>query len=72
MKNLDDKNKRILELLIEDSRKSYKEISEQLASEGMPMSESTVRKRVVKLQDEGTIEKFTIRICREDERCLIA
>ena len=72
MRNLDDKNKRILELLIEDSRRSYKEISEQLESEGMPISESTVRKRVVKLQEEGTIEKFTIKICREDERCLIS
>jgi DNA-binding Lrp family transcriptional regulator len=26
----------------------------------------------MKLQDEGVIEKFTIRICREDERCIIA
>ena len=72
MRNLDDKNKRILELLIEDSRTSYKDIAKKLADEGMPMSESTVRKRVVKLQAEGTIEKFTIKICREDERCLIS
>jgi len=59
-------------LLIEDSRTSYKDIAKKLADEGMPMSESTVRKRVVKLQNEGTIEKFTIKICREDERCLIS
>ena len=62
MRNLDDKNKRILEILMLDSRTSYKDIAETLASEGMPMSESTVRKRVVKLQEEGTIEKFTIYI----------
>ena len=72
MRNLDDKNKRILEILMLDSRTSYKDIAATLASEGMPMSESTVRKRVVKLQEEGTIEKFTIKICREDERCLIS
>ncbi|MFW9878081.1 MAG: hypothetical protein ACFFG0_33795 [Candidatus Thorarchaeota archaeon] len=31
-----------------------------------------MRKRVIKLQEEGVIEKFTIKICREDERCIIA
>jgi Lrp/AsnC family leucine-responsive transcriptional regulator len=72
MKNLDDKDKRILEMLIEDSRRPYKEISETLTEEGIPLSESTVRKRVLKMQEDGVIEKFTIRICREDERCIIA
>ena len=72
MKNLDDKDKRILEMLIEDSRRPYKEISETLAEEGIPLSESTVRKRVLKLQEDGVIEKFTIKVCREDERCIIA
>ena len=72
MKNMDDKDKRILEMLIEDSRRPYKEISETLAEEGKPLSESTVRKRVLKLQEDGVIEKFTIKICREDERCIIA
>jgi Lrp/AsnC family leucine-responsive transcriptional regulator len=72
MKNLDDKDKRILEMLIEDSRRPYKEISETLTEEGIPLSESTVRKRVLKLQEDGVIEKFTIKVCREDERCIIA
>ena len=72
MKNLDDKDKRILEMLIEDSRRPYKEISEKLIEEGIPLSESTVRKRVLKLQEDGVIEKFTIKVCREDERCIIA
>lgn len=72
MKNLDDKDKRILEMLIEDSRRAYKEMSETLVEEGIPLSESTVRKRVLKLQEDGVIEKFTIRVCREDERCIIA
>ena len=67
MKNLDEKDKRILEMLIEDSRRPYREIAEEVG-----LSESTVRKRVIKLQDEKVIEKFTIKICREDERCIIA
>jgi Lrp/AsnC family transcriptional regulator for asnA, asnC and gidA len=67
MKNLDEKDKRILEMLIEDSRRPYREIAEEVN-----LSESTVRKRVIKLQNEKVIEKFTIRICRDDERCIIA
>ncbi|MHA2035605.1 MAG: Lrp/AsnC family transcriptional regulator [Promethearchaeota archaeon] len=69
MKNLDEKDKRILEMLLEDSRRPYHEIAEDPI---VGLSESTVRKRVIKLQEEGVIEKFTIRICREDERCIIA
>ena len=69
MKNLDIKDKRILEMLLEDSRRAYKEIAEDPI---VNLSESTVRKRVIKLQEEGVIEKFTIKICREDERCIIA
>lgn len=69
MKNLDKKNKRILEMLLEDSRRPYHEIANDPIVE---LSESTVRKRVIKLQEEGVIEKFTIKICREDERCIIA
>jgi Lrp/AsnC family leucine-responsive transcriptional regulator len=67
MKNLDEKDKQILEMLIEDSRRPYREIAEVIG-----LSESSVRKRVIKLQDEGVIEKFTIKICREDERCIMA
>ena len=69
MKNLDDKDKRILEMLLEDSRRPYHEIANDSI---VHLSESTVRKRVIKLQEEGVIEKFTIKICREDERCIIA
>jgi len=69
MKNLDDKDKRILEMLLEDSRRPYHEIAKDPK---VQLSESTVRKRVVKLQAERVIEKFTIKICREDERCIIA
>jgi DNA-binding Lrp family transcriptional regulator len=67
MRNLDEKDKVILEMLIEDSRRPYREIADEIG-----LSESTVRKRVIKLQEEGVIEKFTIKICREDERCIVA
>ena len=67
MKNLDDKDKTILEMLIEDSRRPYREIGEEIG-----LSESTVRKRVIRLQEEGVIENFTIRVCREEERCIYA
>jgi DNA-binding Lrp family transcriptional regulator len=67
MKNLDNKDKVILEMLIEDSRRPYREIAEEVG-----LSESTIRKRVIKLQEDGVIEKFTIKICREDERCIVA
>jgi len=72
MKNLDEKDKRILEMLIEDSRRPYKDIAALLESEGIPLSESSVRKRIVKLQEDGVIEKFTIKVCREEERCIYA
>jgi DNA-binding Lrp family transcriptional regulator len=67
MKNLDDKDKKILDMLIEDSRRPYREIADVV-----DLSESTIRKRVIKLQEDGVIEKFTIKICREDERCIVA
>jgi len=67
MKNLDEKDKKILEMLIEDSRRPYHEIGKEV-----DLSESTVRKRVIKLQEEGVIEKFTIKVCREEERCIYA
>jgi DNA-binding Lrp family transcriptional regulator len=67
MKNLDEKDKTILEMLIEDSRRPYHEIADAVGC-----SESTVRKRVVKLQEEGVIEKFTIKVCREEEKCIYA
>jgi len=67
MKNLDEKDKCILEMLIADSRRPYREIADEVG-----LSESTVRKRVIKLQKEKVIEKFTIKVCREDERCIIA
>ena len=67
MKHMDEKDKRILEMLIEDSRRPYREIADDVG-----LSESTIRKRVIKLQEEGVIEKFTIKVCREEEKCIMA
>ncbi|GAB4305356.1 MAG: Lrp/AsnC family transcriptional regulator [Promethearchaeota archaeon] len=52
---LDAVNKKIIKLLLEDARRSYSDIAERL-----DISESTARKRVMKLRESGIIEKFTI------------
>ena len=44
-------------MLLDDGRKPYREISEQLG-----LSESTIRKRVSKLLKKSIIDKFTIKI----------
>ena len=46
---------KILELLKDDGRKSYNEISENVGK-----TEATVRRRVKNLIEEGVIKKFTI------------
>jgi Lrp/AsnC family transcriptional regulator for asnA, asnC and gidA len=46
---------KILELLKENSRMSYNDISQNVKK-----TEATVRRRVKKLMDEGIIKKFTI------------
>lgn len=52
---LDSANKKILRMLLEDSRRPYREIAEELS-----LAESTVRKRVQKMLQENIIERFTI------------
>ncbi|MFX0002360.1 MAG: Lrp/AsnC family transcriptional regulator [Candidatus Hodarchaeota archaeon] len=48
-------DQKILELLEENSRMSFNEIAEKINK-----TEATVRRRVKRMKDEGTIEKFTI------------
>ena len=67
MKSLDDKDKKILEMLVEDSRRPYREIADEIQ-----LSESTVRKHVIKLQEDGIIEKFTIQLCPDHEESISA
>ena len=57
IKELDNIDKKILELLIENSRNTYRTISEYVN-----VSESTVRNRIIKLNDKKVIKKFTIKI----------
>jgi len=57
MSQLDKINTKILELLEEDGRKSFTEIADRLK-----MNESTVRKRVLALQRNGVIKRFTIAV----------
>jgi DNA-binding Lrp family transcriptional regulator len=52
---LDDKDKKILNLLQENSRISYLHIANELG-----ISEATVRYRVKNLIDNGVINKFTV------------
>ncbi|MBD3187483.1 winged helix-turn-helix transcriptional regulator [Candidatus Bathyarchaeota archaeon] len=54
---LDNRDKKILCYLMEDSSQSMREIAEKLE-----ISESAVRKRIKKIKDKGIIEKFTIKI----------
>ncbi len=69
MKSLNDKDKRILAMLMENARRSYKEIAEDLK---VNLSESSVRKRVNKLKNKGIIEKFTIKLSFVNEDSIIA
>jgi Lrp/AsnC family transcriptional regulator for asnA, asnC and gidA len=54
---LDETDKRILELLEEDARRSFTEMAERLK-----VSESAIRKRVLGLQNKGVIKRFTIKV----------
>ena len=52
---MDDKDLKIIEILAEDSRTPFTEIAKR-----MRVSESTVRKRIKNLEDEGVIKKYSI------------
>lgn len=51
---LDEIDKKIIEMLQEDSRKTFVEIAKELG-----VSDPTIHARVKKLQEAGIIEKFT-------------
>jgi DNA-binding Lrp family transcriptional regulator len=53
---LDDVDRQILAILRDNARESYTDIAEDIGT-----SEGTVRSRIKKLVDEGTIQKFTVR-----------
>lgn len=57
MPPLDEMDRKIIRMLEEDGRKPFMEIGEKLG-----VSESTVRKRVLALQKDGVIKKFTVKV----------
>ena len=57
MSNTDEYDRKIIQMLEQNSRRSFNNISKKLK-----LSESAVRKRVVALQDKGVIKKFTIQV----------
>lgn len=57
MMNPDEVDRKILQMLEQDSRRSFNEIAQKLK-----LSESAIRKRVMALQDKGVIKKFTIQV----------
>jgi Lrp/AsnC family transcriptional regulator, regulator for asnA, asnC and gidA len=54
---LDSTDEKIVQLLRDDSRKSFVDIGDQIG-----LSESAVRRRVKNLMDSGLIKRFTIEI----------
>lgn len=59
MTGLDDVDREILGLLVEDARRSYREIAERV-----DRSPPTVSDRIERLQDIGVIERFTLDVDR--------
>ncbi len=55
MSSLDDKDRRILDILKEDARRSFVDIGK-----AVNLSEPAVRRRVKRLVDSGVIRRFTI------------
>lgn len=54
---MDEKDRKIIEMLQKNSRKPFTEIAEEIG-----VSEATIRKRVKSLQEENIIQRFTIEV----------
>ncbi|MCJ7450308.1 MAG: Lrp/AsnC family transcriptional regulator [Candidatus Nanohaloarchaeota archaeon QJJ-9] len=52
---MDEKDRKIIDLLSENSRMAYTKIAEEIG-----ISETAVRKRISNLEDEGVIKNYTI------------
>ncbi|HUR62716.1 MAG TPA: Lrp/AsnC family transcriptional regulator [Candidatus Thermoplasmatota archaeon] len=63
---MDDVDRRILSLLRENSRESFTDMAKAIGT-----SEGTVRARVKRLVDEGTIKQFTIRTAGNQVKALV-
>ncbi len=56
---MDEKDREILDILEENGRISYTEIAREIG-----VSEGTVRNRVDRMLEDGTIERFTVDVSR--------
>jgi DNA-binding Lrp family transcriptional regulator len=63
---VDDIDRRILALLRSNARESYTAIAEAVGT-----SEGTVRARIKRLVDEGTIRRFTVRTAGSQVKALV-
>jgi Lrp/AsnC family transcriptional regulator, regulator for asnA, asnC and gidA len=63
---LDSTDEKIVQLLRDDSRKSFVDIGDQIG-----LSESAVRRRVKNLMDSGLIKRFTIEIGTDNKTSAI-
>jgi DNA-binding Lrp family transcriptional regulator len=63
---MDDVDRQILAILRENARESFTNIAEKVGT-----SEGTIRARVKKLVDEGTIRRFTIRTAGSHVKALV-
>ncbi|AKH97700.1 AsnC family transcriptional regulator [Halanaeroarchaeum sulfurireducens] len=63
MRDLDDTDVEILRLLIEDGRRPYREIADEVG-----LSAPAVSDRVTRLRDQGVIRRFTVALDREQLR----
>lgn len=63
---MDDLDRRLLGLLRRNARESYTALAEELGT-----SEGTVRARVKRLVEEGTIRQFTIRTAGSQVKALV-
>jgi DNA-binding Lrp family transcriptional regulator len=63
---MDDLDKRLLELLTENSRSSVTSLAQRLG-----VARATVQDRMQKLEDEGPLRGFTVRLAPEYQRSRI-
>lgn len=63
---MDDVDRKIMAILRENARESFTNMAEAVGT-----SEGTVRARVKRLTDDGTIRKFTIRTAGSNVKALI-
>lgn len=63
---MDEIDKKIIEILKQDSSQSYTSIAKQVS-----LSEGAVRKRIQNLVKEGTIRRFTVQLGTQAAKALI-